>query len=313
MKFPTDILKQCWFLAGPTAVGKTASALELATRIDAEILSLDSMAVFREMDIGTAKANAEEQAIVPHHLIDLVEPHENFSTAQYLEHALSICRDLIERRRVPLFAGGTGLYLRAVLRGVFPGPEADWDYRHELEEQTKKEDEGWLHAQLAKVDAVSAERLHPNDARRLIRALEIHRATGVPASAQQQEMPLPIAERTPHVYWLEPPREWLYDRINRRVELMFESGLVEETEALLRRDPPIARTARQALGYREVIDWLEGRISSEAEAKETIQVRTRQFAKRQHTWFRNLEECIAIPIDGTESPEKIAERVLLST
>lgn len=310
MKFPVDLLRQCWFLTGPTACGKTALGLRLAQELDAEILSLDSMAVFCRMDIGTAKPTHDEQRQVPHHLIDLVDPHEEFSTASYLIHARTVAEELVNRGKQPLFVGGTGLYLRAILRGVFEGPPADWDFRTALETQAARHAPNWLHSRLAAVDPVSARRLHPRDVRRLVRALEIHHVTGIPPSRLQHERPLPPEQRPRHVYWLHPPRDWLYERINRRVDRMIAQGLVEEVRGLLDRNPPLGRTARQALGYREIIDWIEGRPATLDEAVTLIQTRTRQFAKRQHTWFRNLEECRELPITGTESVDELTRRLL---
>lgn len=310
MKFPSDLLQKCWFIAGPTASGKTALGIELAQSISGEIVSLDSMAIFRGMNIGTAKPSKEEQARVPHHLIDVVEPHEDFSTADYLQHAVRACEEILSRHRTPVFVGGTGLYLRSVLRGVFAGPPADWNYRRQLEEQARLHETSWLHQQLLKVDPKSAQRLHPNDARRLIRALEIHHLTGEPASELQDEAALPEVLRPQHVYWLHPDRDWLYDRINRRVEQMMEQGLEAEVHDLLERTPPIARTARQALGYREIIDWIDGHIASREATVALIQTRTRQFAKRQHTWFRNLEECRELRVDPTDDTRTLLHRLL---
>lgn len=309
MRFPIEVLKQCCFLAGPTAVGKSALSLRLADRLNAEIISLDSMAIYRGMDIGTAKPEPEDQARVPHHLIDIIDPHDEYSAAQFLADALNVCRNLLEHGRIPLFVGGTGLYLRAVLRGVFSGPPADWDFRREVEDEAKRQGPEWLWRRLLAVDPVSAKRLHPHDERRLIRALEIHRLTGLAASVQQMEAPLPAQDRPSCVVWLHPPRDWLYDRINQRVDRMFDRGLVEETRQLLARNPPPGRTSRQALGYREVIDLLEGRLASFDLAKTLVKTGTRQFAKRQHTWFRSLEECREIPIDGTEPADQLAERI----
>jgi tRNA dimethylallyltransferase len=305
MKLPRELLQQCWFLVGPTAVGKSELALRVAERHDAEILSLDSMAIYRGMDVGTAKPTPEQQARVPHHLIDLAEPHEEFSTARYLQQAEAACLNVLERGRRPLFVGGTGLYLRAVLRGVFEGPAADWEFRRELEAEAAQRPAGWLHAELQAVDLESARRLHPHDTRRLVRALEIHHVTGTPASRLQREQPLPEEQRPRHVYWLHPERAWLYARIDRRVERMFEAGLEEEVRRLHQLSPPIGRTAKQALGYREVIDWLEGRIETREETVELIQTRTRQFAKRQYTWFRNLDECREVPFAAESSTEPV--------
>lgn len=311
MPISPDDLRQCWFLAGPTAVGKTATSLELAQLLDAEILSLDSMAIYRGMDIGTAKPNLEEQTRVQHHLIDLVEPSQEFSTADYLEQAQTAVQKIISQGKTPLFAGGTGLYLRSLLRGVFEGPAADWDLRKSLE-QEEQATPGVLWNQLKEVDHDAAARLHPKDLRRIIRALEVWKLTGRPLSEQQQEHLLPVELRPRNVFWLHPPRPWLAERINKRVELMFEQGLVKEVETLLNQTPPLSQTAKQGLGYKEVIEHLQGEATL-AETIDKIQTKTRQFAKRQHTWFRNLEECREVLLDGTESPRQIAEKILTMT
>jgi tRNA dimethylallyltransferase len=297
--------------------------VELAERLNAEIVSLDSMSLYRGMDIGTAKPSTEERSRVPHHLIDVIEPHEEYSLAEYVAAAERACREIVRHERVPLFVGGTGLYLRAVLRGVFEGPAADWDVRRRLEQLAAGDPaRPVLHERLQQVDPASAARLHPNDTRRLIRALEVFELTGQRLSSLQCESPLSGDERPPHVYWLEPPRDWLHDRINRRVEAMFTAGLIAEVEHLLAAERPLSRTARQALGYKEVIEFLAshdagGSLRStpatpvllQEELTELIQTRTRQFAKRQHTWFRHLEECHAIPISGTELPAELAKRL----
>ena len=309
MQIDPSILKQCRFLAGPTACGKTAISLLMAERMGAEIVALDSMSLYRGMDVGTAKPTREERARVPHHLIDVLSPEQEFTVADYVHAANSVCGDILNRGRIPFFVGGTGLYLRSVLRGVFAGPPADESFRQGLESRAADQQAGWLHRQLATVDPVSAARLHPHDTRRLIRALEVHHLTGWPASQMQGESPLPPGQRPPHVEWLSPPRDWLYERINRRVRQMIDNGWVDEVRGLLASGHPLSRTARQALGYQELIAHLQGELSL-ADAIERIQMRTRQFAKRQHTWFRNLEECRAVEIAGTETPEELAERLL---
>ena len=310
-QIPPDLLGRCWFLAGPTACGKTAVGLELAERLEggAEIIALDSMSLYRGMDIGTAKPSPAERARVPHHLLDVLEPHEEFSVAEYVSAAGRVCREIVSRGRTPLFVGGTGLYLRGVLRGVFSGPAADWELRRRLEAEALKHAPGWLHEQLQQVDPGAAAVLHAHDARRLIRALEVFHLTGRPLSQQQSQPPLPEADRSRHVYWLEPPRAWLYERINRRVDAMLAAGLIDEVRALLASPEPPGRTARQALGYREIMDALEGHSTLEA-AVDLIRRRTRQFAKRQHTWFRNLVECRPVPISGGETPAVLSERIL---
>jgi tRNA dimethylallyltransferase len=308
MQFETDILKRCWFLAGPTACGKSAAGCELAEILNGEIIALDSMSLYRGMDVGTAKPAAAMRARVPHHLIDILDPHEEYSLAEFVTAAHLAAQNIIKRGRIPLFVGGTGLYLRGVLRGVFEGPAADWDLRRELEALAEREGQESLHARLGLVDPDLAERLHPGDLRRVIRGIEVWQITGRPLSSQQRQQPLPAESRPKHVYWLHPPRAWLYERIDRRVAEMFREGLVGEVEGLLRREPSPGKTARQALGYKEVIDHLQGGVPL-ADSIALIQTRTRQFAKRQHTWFRNLAECTALEIRGSETPREIAERI----
>jgi tRNA dimethylallyltransferase len=309
MRFETQLLRQCWFLAGATATGKTATGIVLAQRINAEIISLDSMSIYRGMDIGTAKPSPEEQRGVPHHLIDILDPHEDFSVADYLAAAEQACRGILDRSRVPLFVGGTGLYLRAILRGVFEGPSADPGIRERLEAFAKEHSPEQLHQRLAQVDALAAKRLHPQDVRRVIRALEIFEITGRPASEQQDEGPLPESERPSRVFWLSPPRSWLHHRINTRVDAMFAAGLVEEVQSLMQQPRGLGRTALQALGYKEVITHLRGE-SSLPVTIDQVKTRTRQFAKRQETWFKNLVECHPLSITRQESPETVAEEFL---
>lgn len=309
MHLPLELLQCCWILAGPTAVGKSAVALELSERLNAEIVALDSMTVYRGMDIGTAKPSRDDQARVPHHLLDVIDPHEEYSLADYLRAAGVACAGIESRGHVPLFVGGTGLYLRGVLRGLFEGPSANWDIRRELEEVEKTQGEGTLHRRLQTVDPESAAWLHPHDQRRIIRALEVFQLSGEPLSRLQQEATLPPEQRPQHVYWLEPPRDWLHTRIDRRVDAMFQEGLVEEVQQLLALPQGLGRSARQALGYKEVLDHLAGTCTLAATV-DTLQTRTRQFAKRQHTWFRNLPECRAWSITGCESPAEIAESLL---
>ena len=206
--------------------------------------------------------------------------------------------------------GGTGLYLRGILRGVFDGPAADWEFRRSCEQQARNNGPDFLHKQLQKVDPHSAETLHRNDTRRLVRALEVFHLTGKPLSEQQQQSPLPPEQQPQHVYWLNPSRDRLYERINDRVQRMMEQGLLDEVRRLLTAEKkPISRSARQALGYKEAINFLNGDFEFD-ELVNLIQTRTRQFAKRQHTWFRNLQECHPIEISGDESPAEAAKRIL---
>jgi tRNA dimethylallyltransferase len=332
-----DFASNSWFLTGATATGKSAVAVELARRIDAEIISLDSMALYRGMDIGTAKPTLEERWSIPHHLIDVLEPHEEYSLAQYVEAAERCTAEIRSRGRQVLFVGGTPLYLKGLLRGIFEGPAADWEFRHRLTEQAQQNDAQWLHRQVAAIDPAAASRLHANDTRRLIRALEVFEKTGQPISTLQGQFEVGRPAAECRVFVLDWSKEELHARIERRVDAMFAAGLVEEVRGLLehssRHTPcadikehgkhpvnassahgvcgiPLSRTARQAVGYREVIEHLEGRCNL-AETIELVQQHTRQLAKRQGTWFRSLSECrfvaVSEPMDAGEVAEGIAK------
>jgi len=300
----------CWFLTGPTASGKTGVGLELAGRIGAEIVSVDSMALYRGMDIGTAKPTVRERRRVPHHLVDVLEPHQQFSLAQYLEAAHRSIGEIKARGCEVLFVGGTPLYLKGLLRGIFRGPPADWSLRRRLEEEARNKGADFLHRRLAEVDPVAAQRLHPNDTRRLIRALEVYEKTGRPISRLQRQFDTARSADDCRVFVLDWPTAQVNARIDRRVDAMFAAGLVEEVRGLLARPYALSKTAAQALGYREVIEHLQGERGL-AETIELIKTHTRRFAKRQRTWFRSLRECrfvpVADPIDRAEVARRIAE------
>ena len=295
------------YLTGPTAAGKTAVGAALARRLGAEVVALDSMTLYRGMDIGTAKPTLAERQEVPHHLIDVLDPWESASVAQYRGWARAKAEEIEAKGRRVLFVGGTALYLKALLRGLFEGPGADPDRRRALEDEAEKNGEAALHARLAALDPATAARLHPHDRRRVVRALEVFEATGRPLSAWQTEHARRADPAVP-VFALERPRAELVDRINRRVLQMFADGLVEEVRRLQAGPQPIGPTAAQGVGYREVLDHLEGRLD-EAETIERVQARTRQFAKRQMTWFRGLAEVERWPIPPDEPPERTAERL----
>ena len=304
-----DFGAQCWFLSGPTAGGKTAVGIELARLIDGEIISMDSMAVYRGMDVGTAKPSPTEQAAVPHHLIDVVDPHDEFSVAQYLDQAATAVDSIIGRGQQPIFVGGTPLYLKSLLRGIFDGPPADWQLRLQLEQEASHFGPERLHQQLVQIDPAAADRVHPRDTRRLIRAIEVHRVTGRPISHWQQQFERGRQASECRVFVLNWPREQLYDRINRRVDQMFASGLVDEVQALPKRGRPLSRTAGQAVGYREVIEHLAGERDVPATI-ELVKTRTRQFAKRQLTWFRSLSECRFVDVHEPLHAEEVGRRIV---
>ncbi|MBN2475244.1 MAG: tRNA (adenosine(37)-N6)-dimethylallyltransferase MiaA [Pirellulales bacterium] len=298
----------CWYLTGPTAAGKTGVGIELARRINAEIISMDSMALYRGMDIGTAKPTPEQRRAVPHHLVDLIEPHEPFSLAQYVEAAARCVEQIKARGREALFVGGTPLYLKGLLRGVFQGPPADWQLRARLREQAAQHGDPWLHRRLAEVDPVSAGRLHPNDTRRLVRALEVYEKTGRPISELQEQFARGLPADACRVFVLNWPRRDLHARIELRVDAMFAAGLIDEVRGLLARPEPLGRTARKAVGYREVIEHLRGDRDL-AETILLVKKHTRQLAKRQWTWFRGLSECRFVPVPGRLEAVEHARRI----
>lgn len=279
----------CWFLSGPTAAGKTALALSLAGRLDAEIVSVDSMAVYRGLDIGTAKPSPADRAAVPHHLVDLVAPAESFSVARWLAAAAAAVADIRSRGRRILFVGGTPLYLRALRDGLAPLPPADLEQRKLLQAEAEAAGTDALHARLAAVDPDAAARIHPHDAKRIIRALEVVHVTGRPLTAAFAPAPHPVFES--QLLVVDLPRRLLYDRIDRRVEAMFAAGLVDEVRAAAAAPGGIGPTARQAAGYAEALDVLAGRLSI-AEAIRRTQDRTRQLAKRQLTWLRSFKGAV---------------------
>lgn len=295
------------YLTGPTASGKTAVGVALARRLDAEVIALDSTTIYRRMDIGTAKPTMAEREGIPHHLIDVIEPWESASVADYREWARQAINAIEGRGRRVLFVGGTALYLKALLRGLFEGPGSDPEVRRQLEAEAERIGDIALHQRLVVLDPITAARLHPNDRRRVVRALEVLTITGRPISAFQGEHQRPAPASVP-VLALEPPRDRLYERIDRRVLAFFEAGLVDEVRALRDGERPLSSVAAQAIGYREVLAMLDGDASL-AETIERIQLRSRQFAKRQGTWFRGLEEVRSIPIDPDDDPDSIARQL----
>ncbi len=305
----TNPLHRAVYLTGPTASGKTAVGVALARLLDAEVVALDSMTLYRGMDIGTAKPTLEERGGVPHHLIDVIDPWETASVAQYRQWALETATAIQARSRRVLFVGGTALYLKALLRGLFEGPAANASLRASLEVEADQLGTPALHARLAALDPITAARLHPNDRRRLVRALEVIAVTGQPLSRLQTEHDLPAPPEVP-VLALERPRTVLYERINRRVEQMFQAGLIDEVRTLQGAACPLSVTAAQGVGYREAIDRLAGRIASDQQMITLVQIRTRQFAKRQMTWFRGLSEVRICPVPEDEAPNATAERLV---
>lgn len=274
------------FIVGPTGVGKTEAAILVAKKLNGEIISADSMQVYRGMDIGTAKPTREQLAEVPHHLIDVLELDETFSAARFKRLAEEKTVEIRGRGHVPLVVGGTGLYVKSLTEGIFEGPSADWGLRKKLRERERELGPGHLYEELREVDPESAEKIKPNDMRRVVRALEIYHLTGRPISEHQKEW----AEKKCDVTMLgfDMERDRLYERINRRVDDMFRLGLVDETRRLMEQGIERNRTAMQAIGYKEIIGHIRGEYPIE-KANELLKRNSRRYARRQLTWFRKDE------------------------
>ena len=270
---------------GPTAVGKTKTSIELAKALDGEIISGDSMQIYRGMDIGTAKVTEEEMEGIPHYLIDIKEPTESFSAAEFQKLATELVTDINRRGKVPIIAGGTGLYVKSVTHQyAFSEAKEDPAYREQLEQQAEEEGAVAFHARLKDVDPVSYETIHPNNVRRVVRALEVYHVTGEPVSASKDALP----EQSPYNLvnvGLTMDRDVLYERINKRVDLMMEAGLLEEAQRLYHDGVRDCQSV-QAIGYKEIYNYLEERVSLEDAVLELKQ-NSRRYAKRQLTWFRH--------------------------
>lgn len=272
-------------VAGPTATGKTKIAIELALRLGAEIISADSMQIYKYMDIGTAKPSPEERERVPHHLIDVISPAEPFTVADYQWLFQTTYNGLKQKGVLPLLTGGTGLYIRAVTRGYdFPGPPVNQELRASLRQEAEEKGKEEMHRRLAAVDPESAGRIHPNDLKRVLRALEVYQTTGVPISTWQKRKGKALPGDVIYI-GLTRDREELYKRIELRVDLMIAQGLLEEVKSLLEKGFGPELQSMQGLGYKELVPVVKGQTTLE-EAVKLLKKRTRNYAKRQMTWFR---------------------------
>jgi tRNA dimethylallyltransferase len=271
-------------ILGPTASGKSALALSLAEKLSGEIVNCDSVAMVREFEIGTAKPSRAERARVPHHLFDCVEPTESMTAGEYARRARQALEEIKARHRLPIVVGGTGLYLRALLEGLFAGPQRSEEVRERLRERAAKLGSSYLHKMLARLDSPSAENIHANDQPKLIRAIEVCLASRQKMSQLWKQGREPLKGFRILRLGLAPDRAALYDRINLRAREMFESGLIEETERLMQKYGEAAR-ALDSLGYKQAAEFLGGKISRD-EAAHSAQQAHRNYAKRQMTWFR---------------------------
>lgn len=281
-------------LTGPTAVGKTELSIALAKRINGEIISADSMQVYKYMDIGSAKITKEEMDGIPHYLIDEFEPENEFSVAVFKECAKKYIEQIHARGKVPIVVGGTGFYIQAVLRDVdFMTAKQDEDYRNELQKLADTKGAEFIHAMLKETDLVSYETIHPNNVKRVIRALEFFKVTGTKISEHNEEQKIQVSPYLHCYFVITDDRANLYERINRRVDKMMEDGLVEEVKRLAEKGYHKNMVSMQGLGYKEILQYLDHEISLE-DAIELIKRDTRHFAKRQLTWFRREENVIWI-------------------
>ena len=293
-------------LSGPTACGKTSLSIDLAKRINGEIISADSMQVYRGFDIGTAKVTEAEKDGIPHYLIDEMDPTEEFNVFEFQSRARKYIADISSRGKIPMIVGGTGFYIQSVLYDIdFSDESDDKTYRHELETLAEEKGSDYLYQQLMECDPDAAKEIHPNNTKRVIRALEFFHETGQQISEhnriqQQKESPYNYA-----YFVLNRPRDILYERINRRVDLMMQEGLLDEVSGLLEKGYGEDLLSMQGLGYKELVPYVKGQITLE-EASDLLKKNTRHFAKRQITWFKREKDTIWIDLEAYASPEDAA-------
>ena len=280
-------------ICGPTASGKTALSIELAKKIDGEIISCDSMQIYKDMDIGTAKPTTEEMQGIIHYLIDFVSPDKRYSVSDYKKDAKGAIKEILEKGKTPIVVGGTGLYIDSLIYEIeYPKMTFDVDYRENLETRVEKEGLESLYNQAKSIDPVAVSKISKNDKKRILRILEIYHATGKTKTEQEMESRKKEVEYDYRVYALNWDREKLYERINKRVDIMMDKGLVSEVEKIRKKYKKFP-TAMQGLGYKEVVEYLDNKITKE-EMIEKIKQETRKYAKRQLTWFRKNKQTIWI-------------------
>ncbi len=272
-------------IAGPTGSGKTELAISLAKELKGEIICADSLTVYRSFNIGTAKPTLEQRHSIPHHLLDIFEPTESFTAADFRTASANAINDIVMRGKNPIIAGGAGLYLRTLLRGLIDAPGENTELRNELRRRLEKEGAEQLLLELGKVDPETANRLHQNNTNRIIRALEVFYSSGIPLSQMQARHQFSETPYNSLQFCLNMPRNLLYERINKRTEMMIAAGLIDEVENLLKQGVPADSKPLQAIGYKEVTSYLSGLIDRE-QMINLIKQNSRNFAKRQLTWFR---------------------------
>ena len=294
-------------ICGPTASGKTSLSIELAKRINGEIISSDSMQIYKNMDIGTAKPTVKEMQGIKHYLLDFVEPNQRYSVAEFKNDAEKAIDEILAKGKTPIVVGGTGLYIDSLIYGIeYPSFELDEEYRKELEELVNKQGLEKLYEKAKKIDPQAMEKISPNDQKRILRVLEIYHATGKTKTEQEKESRKNGVKYDYKVFAINMDRKKLYERINKRVEIMIEKGLIAEVENLLKKYNKFP-TAMQGLGYKEVVEYLQGKTTKE-EMIEKIKQESRRYAKRQITWFKKNKQTIWI--DGLDPQEKNIEIII---
>ena len=278
-------------ICGPTASGKTGLSIELAKKVNGEIVSADSMQIYKEMDIGTAKPTKEEQQGIKHYLIDFVSPEERYSVADYKKEAKKAIEEIIQKGKIPIVVGGTGLYVDSLIYGIeYADIEFDKNYREKLEKRVQKEGLEKLYEEAKKIDPIAIEKISQNDEKRILRILEIYKATGKNKTEQEEESRKNPPKYDYQVYALKWEREALYERINKRVDIMIKQGLIEEVKKILQTHK-VFPTAMQGLGYKEVVEYIAGDLTKQ-EMIEKLKRDTRRYSKRQMTWFRKNKQTI---------------------
>ncbi|MCF6149511.1 MAG: tRNA (adenosine(37)-N6)-dimethylallyltransferase MiaA [Candidatus Kuenenia sp.] len=291
-------------LTGPTASGKSEIAIKIAEQTGAVIVSADSMLIYRGMDIGTEKPSAEIRKKIPHYLIDIRDPWEEYSVGNYIKDFEEVTNSLYAQEKPFIVVGGTALYLKAIMEGLFNGPPANWEYRNQLKTIAKEQGTDYLYNMLEAIDPKTAHRLHSHDQRRIIRALEVFKQTGTTISSYQTQFGSKNPKYNCIVVAIAHDRNELYKRIESRVDSMFLRGLVDEVQTLINNPLGLSKQASQALGYKEVIDYLDGNHSL-SEAISAIKQGTRRFAKRQMTWFRSFTDIHWIAPDSFDDKDVI--------
>ena len=290
-------------IVGPTGVGKTDLSIRLAKKLNGEIISCDSMQIYREMDIGTAQPTKEEMMGIPHHMIDIVNPDESYNVDKYVDNSSECIKDVFSRGNTPILAGGTGLYADSLLGGIsFVKTEGDEEYRNYLFDLAEKEGNEYVHKMLETIDPVSFKAIHPNNVRRVVRALEVYKCTGNTITYHNEMSKKEPSPYNPLIFGLTRHRDELYERIDKRVDIMVEKGLVKEAENLYNKGYTTDLTSMQGLGYKEFIKYFEGEMSL-SEAIEILKRDTRHYAKRQLTWFNRNKDIVWINLSEMTDDE----------